>query len=401
MALPSSNITAEMVRNALGEYINNVVDLCASDNINMWSRCKPVPMSVKERLTNLNHWYRGADGMCGLSVSPVSSDTLDFLKTRANVENIANRRWIYSKPSGGALEPYCLGDFRGYDADATNPFYRPESYYLNTFSNSGSNFYFNCYADGGSGDNIQISEMPGINWDNIYFVAVIFKGSIWQKTFQSTEPITSNIPPAGDVSGLGNYITYAYDVFLLLRDVVENKFYPFLGFTGSIPFKKEYNNPLEYSNQSISWLWDGTYKTFTEADADNLGTNAPTLQSYGTFVYKVRVTNPTSYSIALRSSDFRFWGTSTFNSYFSDETVRMRNSSGSIVSSITIPSNGYVDVIFEPINDILLWNGNSYGGSYQSSDSVVEVGLNYHGDNTQSFLYLTFNYRYTTYNRWV
>jgi hypothetical protein len=401
MALPSSNITTAMVANELGEGTNNVVDLCTSDEINMWSRCKPVPMSAAERLTNLNHWQRGADGMSGLSVSPVSGSTLDFLKTRANVENIANRRWTYRKPSGGALEPYCLGDFRRYDADATNPFYRPSSYYLNTFSNSGSNFSFNCYADGGSGDNIQMSEMPGINWNNIYFVAVVFRGSLWQRTFQSVESVLLGIPPSGDVSGLNNYTTYAYDVFLLLRDVVGNKFYPFVGFPGSIPFKKEYNNPLEYSNQSISWLWNGTYKTFTAADADNLGTNAPTLQSYGTFVYKVRVTNPTSSSIALRSSDFSFWGTSAFNSYFSDETVRMRNSSGSIVSAITIPAKGYVDVMFEPLNNILLWNGYSYSGSYQSSDTSVEIGLNYYGENTQTFLYLTFNYRYTTNSRWV
>src|SRR5690606_21886325 len=328
MALPTANITTTMVRNELGAATNNVGELCTHPDINMWSRCKPVPMSFAERLTNLDHWQKGADGMSGLSVSPVSGSTLEFLKIRTNVEDIANRKWTYKKPSGGALEPYCLGDFRRYDAAATNPFYRPASYYLNTFFNAGSNFSFSCYADGGGGDNVQMSDIPGINWDNIYFVAVVYRGSVWQKTFQSVESVLSSIPPSGDVSDLGNYDTYAYDVFILLRDVVENKFYPFVGFPGSIPFKKEYNNPLEYSNQSISWLWNGTYKTFTAADADNLGTNAPTLQSYGTFVYKVRVTNPASSAITLYSSDFKFWGTSAFESNFSDEVVRMRNASG-------------------------------------------------------------------------
>ena len=106
--LPTSDLSVLSVRNALGVSTTNVGVLCTSPSINMWSRRKPV------RDPRINIPYsdvgKGADGMCGLILPPWEGD--DTLLTG------------YLKPRGvigGYVEPFRLGDFRGYFDDRSLP----------------------------------------------------------------------------------------------------------------------------------------------------------------------------------------------------------------------------------------------------------------------------------------
>lgn len=100
--LPTTDISASLVRDTLGESTTNIGALCTSPNINMWSRRKPVrdPRVVINTYSDIG---KGADGMCGLILPPWEGN--DTLLT------------YYAKPRGAGgpySEPYRLGDFRGY-----------------------------------------------------------------------------------------------------------------------------------------------------------------------------------------------------------------------------------------------------------------------------------------------
>lgn len=95
MALPNTGITTNLVKVEIGSSSNNVGQLCTHSNINPWSTYKPinVPSVV------LNDATRGY--VSGFKIS--------------------ERVLYYDKPTGGAMSPYRLGDFRGYNHVARRP----------------------------------------------------------------------------------------------------------------------------------------------------------------------------------------------------------------------------------------------------------------------------------------
>lgn len=102
------------VKTALGESTNSLIGLCTSENINVWSKWKPVrsnliPMTFTE-LKRLNY---------GISI--LSSNTPANLLTL--VQNAGGVGYTYTRPTGASSSPYRLGDFRYYNKDAGFPIY--------------------------------------------------------------------------------------------------------------------------------------------------------------------------------------------------------------------------------------------------------------------------------------
>lgn len=105
MALGTTNISTNLVKNEIGESINNVGGLCVSTNVNMWAKRKPVRDS---RIAVPESEVGVAGGTYGLSIPAYTGD--DTALT------------TYLKPRGSANnEPCRLGDFRGYDHTAPLP----------------------------------------------------------------------------------------------------------------------------------------------------------------------------------------------------------------------------------------------------------------------------------------
>lgn len=97
MALPNNNITTGMVRNELGENTNNVGQLCTSNKIHKWSPNKPYSL-----------------------IAPAGAENKPYPPVNG-LWRLTNGDVIYKKPSGGASDPYRLGDFRGYNKSAAPP----------------------------------------------------------------------------------------------------------------------------------------------------------------------------------------------------------------------------------------------------------------------------------------
>lgn len=102
------------IANVLGETNLNVVSLCTSSKINMWSKRKPVKHPSLDALTDSQ--IGGTSGDYGISYPSTRN-----LNTIKDYYDGGNNGYSYDKPNGSAVAPYRLSDFKGYKHDAYPP----------------------------------------------------------------------------------------------------------------------------------------------------------------------------------------------------------------------------------------------------------------------------------------
>lgn len=100
MALPNSNISVSMVKQAIGSGSNDLETLCTHEKINKWSKWKPVRFNKVSGLTEGDI----QTSKCGLDRNP-QTQTISYLRPRGGTYN----------------EFYRLGDFRNYNHLAVPP----------------------------------------------------------------------------------------------------------------------------------------------------------------------------------------------------------------------------------------------------------------------------------------
>lgn len=111
MALPNSNISVSMVKSAIWSGSNNVGTLCSHQNINRWSKWKPVRFNKLEGLTELD--YKTASHGMSIPMYTNIQDLVSYYRTNPVII------WEYNRPRGGAYnEFFRLGDFRRYGHEA-------------------------------------------------------------------------------------------------------------------------------------------------------------------------------------------------------------------------------------------------------------------------------------------
>ena len=106
MKLGSTNISTTTVANALQTSSHDVGTLCRSSNINMWAKGKPVSYATNTGITDAQR----SSWPCNHGFNIPTSTSM-----------LLHGSWTYNRPQGGSSSPYRLGDFRGYDTDATPP----------------------------------------------------------------------------------------------------------------------------------------------------------------------------------------------------------------------------------------------------------------------------------------
>lgn len=95
MALPNTNISTTLVGQTLGTSSRDVGTLCTHPYINEWSPYKPI-----------------SSGSITLS---------EAFREHVSGFLIIGRYLSYNKPTGGAISPFRLGDFRGYEHTSRKP----------------------------------------------------------------------------------------------------------------------------------------------------------------------------------------------------------------------------------------------------------------------------------------
>lgn len=111
--LPTTNLKWDDIRdtlNAGGGTVTNVVSTAfmTTSNIDIWAKYKPVGYTSNFPDYN-SDWYKGNDKMCGIGIPNINGDP----------SSIKDAPWYYNPPKGGQSEPYRLGDYRGYNRNAT------------------------------------------------------------------------------------------------------------------------------------------------------------------------------------------------------------------------------------------------------------------------------------------
>mgnify|MGYP006934503021 FL=1 len=108
MIIPKKDI--QLVRHVactIGEVVNGKLEtrlskLCTSDNINIWSRSKPVIHSFTERPSD---WWKGSNKDCGIAIREHSS-AADLIASLLSGES----QYSHNRPENN----FRLGDFAGY-----------------------------------------------------------------------------------------------------------------------------------------------------------------------------------------------------------------------------------------------------------------------------------------------
>ena len=120
-------VSIDDVKSVLVESSNDVATLCKSDNINKWSKNKPIkhnclfkPTEAQKKEANYGisniPYYR----LLGKMTQDVINGSME---NATNISTLDTRiePWHYQHPIGGYASPYRLGDFDGYFANASAP----------------------------------------------------------------------------------------------------------------------------------------------------------------------------------------------------------------------------------------------------------------------------------------
>lgn len=122
-----SPVSIDDVKSVLGENSNDLATLCKSDNINKWSKNKPIKHNCLFKPTEAQK----KEANYGISNIPyyrllgnMAQDVINgSMKNATNISTLDTRiePWHYQQPIGGYASPYRLGDFDGYFANASAP----------------------------------------------------------------------------------------------------------------------------------------------------------------------------------------------------------------------------------------------------------------------------------------
>lgn len=97
MIIPKTGITTTVVKNVLSISTNKVSELCTSDNINMWSRMKPVHINSPAP-DRSGMWWRGSSLDCGIAL-PSGITSYKYIPSAMTADK--KNGWGYQRPRGG------------------------------------------------------------------------------------------------------------------------------------------------------------------------------------------------------------------------------------------------------------------------------------------------------------
>lgn len=176
----SSNISTTVVGNELGVSTHNIRELCTSNNINMWSKCKPLSWD-KDVLDRNSEWWRGKDGLCGLDInSSHIYGSVNLFATAARNGQIQN--WNYLKPTGGSSSPYRLADFMNYNHNAVPPFSKLINKNITVYpSTKVLTVQYNANTSDTTSVSIKDIRIPivGMNTEDMYLGILVYDGSTY------------------------------------------------------------------------------------------------------------------------------------------------------------------------------------------------------------------------------
>lgn len=203
------------VQTVTGETASDLIALCKSAKINMWSRYKPVRnTSATALMTDDDNYKVSVLTPCGFNIRRSRNFNIVF----------NNQTWRYLRPDGRNY-PYRLGDFNMYYHDAKCPILGVK---CSTKVAKGGNIRVslvpNLSAQGKGAGSITFTEMPILiggemkTFNDLYFGIVLYKGSATSYTDYQMyttaenkgifEEITIKMPDGVEVGGTWKVVLF-------------------------------------------------------------------------------------------------------------------------------------------------------------------------------------------------
>lgn len=335
MALPDNKISTTLVANTLGTSSRDVGTLCTHQAINKWSKWKPVRLNLNgagitlQQLTGANF---------GMQIP--SSTTNNYL--------IALEDWEYIRPNDAS--GYRLGDFRNYHHTAVNPMhiFNPSS--LNALQT----VPIKIEAESAPSNTYQIGMSDLFNASNLYF-GVVFKrdvGTLYAQTALTTLAqggLSLEIPTNSPIL-YGDYV----DLYFILSStaVTEAKLLSEANITTiySTPAPDKYfrcniinsiKDLVSIVFAEISTMSNSGFNSFDKYLVS--GFDNQFFQTNGRGYIKMALYNNTASSITIAKADMAIGVSKLLTGEVSNtyhQNPLLYNSSGTAISSITIPANG-------------------------------------------------------------
>ena len=186
----SAPVSIDDVKQALGESSNDLATLCKSENINMWSKYKPIV--YREFITIDDYHFKDAD--YGLNTHRYIVSTT--FPTLNDIKSAYNNPWTYNKPYGTSASPYRLTDFKGYSVKAKVPLYvyiPAKGLIYNSTTSLDNNLYVNIVINDDNNGNISLNDFGNyLNMSQLKIIAAITYSNGYEKTIITTDTILDN-----------------------------------------------------------------------------------------------------------------------------------------------------------------------------------------------------------------
>lgn len=403
----SAPVSIDDVKQALGESSNDLATLCKSENINMWSKYKPISCKGEfkeypiredsdEKATSSYSKYTCVV-RCGMNI-PI--DTYKNLRYNYGEEGFAikacnnlhkdnvygNNGYISDNtstsvsgkhfPKGGANSPYRLGDFRNYNSKAIRnvfltsipQFQTVEVYYSSTPK-------FNCVLY----KNTNVDDNTNLTMDDI-ITDLSLAWSFWiQICYDSPYNNTDKIYKNYYIDNCKKPTDYVYASKEITFDVGDDKnvtIVPFLAYT---------RNATLYDDTKIIFIsFPGaiSFKYYPrQINMENIKSGSSDFVDFsslrelvgGSCICKARIYKLPDATFTVSDGIFR-----SVCVYGNNKTTYGRgyvsNSSGQDTGSVTIPEGDRIDYI-----EVYIRFGNVYEGGYYGQTCQLSFEINIDG----------------------
>lgn len=394
MKLPNTDIGVLKAVCAAGSIYKNLSFGCTSDNINMWSRWKPVRSSAATMTDALmkasNFGLNVGDSKLPENLTPTTVPT----------------GYTYLKPRGGVSEPFRDSDFRNYNTNAA-----PFCYISDVIWNTGTTTIDNLYAlpnfkygqgsGQGQGDMAGMEILPtelsggaGLDFANFYIGMFIFIGGRQFTLFSSR---TMGAVSVGNPALI--YFSQIGDLRTIMQAAANGtswNFIPFFSLTNNPDGIPKFNLPLgTYVNVLKTTSFNFSIHTrtigFVSSRRGSLGTGPtmfeqPQATAYFSKPYSadtsevitstalVTVTNPNSQTyITIQKSQlsmsFTGWSRSTSVSSMST------SQGGADIATYTLAPGEAVDLFLTTQDNPLAASLYNLPTNDGSSGTLIEIGI--------------------------
>lgn len=396
----SAPVSIDDVKQALGESSNDLATLCKSENINIWSKYKPIsckgdfkeypiredseeivtssfskytcvvrcgmniPMDTYKNLRN-NY---GGEGFAIKACGELYKDNV-YGASGIDKDASANSHTVYASgkhfPKGGANSPYRLGDFRNYNSKAASNMFRssiPTLFNLGVYYSSTPKFNCVLYKNANVDDNTNLT-MDDIITD------LSLAWSFWiqiryDSPYNTTDKIYKNYY-VGNCKKPTDYIYAGREITFDIgsRDKVVITIVPFLAYTRNATLYDNTKIIFISPPGSISFIYyprQINMESIKSGSSGFVGFSSLRQLVGATCICKARIYKLPDATFTVSDGTFR-----SVCKYGNNKTTYGRgyvsNSSGQDTGSVTIPEGDITDYVETYIRFDNIYDGGYYG----------------------------------------